>query len=372
MYTFGTRSYATKIAQIIDPTQKIFKERILSRNECDITDGKTLKRIFPCDDSMVVIVDDREDVWSFSPNLIKIDPFIYFKGAPDINPSSAPQPNIPTPTPAEPDKNPSQSTPSPPDDCLPLILSALQRVHAQFYSEISRKPKVDVKEIISRLKKNVLSGLHVVFSGFYPIAVDIRTTPFGRLTEDFGAVCSADIYPSTTHLIAKRRDTSKVNVARANPNILVVNENWLLTSIRRWQRADERDFPLKKEGHSSQHNNHEDNNKPDEDKKRRKEEENTEYTVEEPPVKRLRAEEGEVEAEPAALLDEDEQKTDSDKEDAENKTSNSEDGNEELKVNGSETGEEEEGEEDNELLASLLEEEMDKLDPSQSQTDVTK
>lgn len=35
---------------------------------------KKLQRLFPCDTSMVVVLDDRSDVWSFSPNLIRIKP----------------------------------------------------------------------------------------------------------------------------------------------------------------------------------------------------------------------------------------------------------------------------------------------------------
>lgn len=35
---------------------------------------KKLQRIFPCDTSMVVVLDDRSDVWSYSPNLVRIKP----------------------------------------------------------------------------------------------------------------------------------------------------------------------------------------------------------------------------------------------------------------------------------------------------------
>lgn len=35
---------------------------------------KKLQRLFPCDTSMVVVLDDRSDVWSFAPNLIRIKP----------------------------------------------------------------------------------------------------------------------------------------------------------------------------------------------------------------------------------------------------------------------------------------------------------
>lgn len=42
---------------------------------------KSLQRLFPCDTSMVVIIDDRADVWEWSPNLLKVIPCaLYFSG----------------------------------------------------------------------------------------------------------------------------------------------------------------------------------------------------------------------------------------------------------------------------------------------------
>lgn len=103
IYTMGTRQYATKITEIIDSGNVLFKEdRILSRDDAGgildfvlklILDMnlKNLQRIFPCDNSMVpfflaefifqvLILDDRDDVWkdeksqTVSPNLIKVEP----------------------------------------------------------------------------------------------------------------------------------------------------------------------------------------------------------------------------------------------------------------------------------------------------------
>lgn len=34
---------------------------------------------------MVCIIDDREDVWKFAPNLITVKKYVYFKGTGDIN-----------------------------------------------------------------------------------------------------------------------------------------------------------------------------------------------------------------------------------------------------------------------------------------------
>lgn len=445
MYTFGTRMYALKVAQIIDPGHKIFKERILSRDDCGDIDYKTLKRIFPCDDSMVVIVDDREDVWKKSKNLVRIEPFLYFVGLPDVNPHpfdrqphrpqappqlppghTLPQPRPPPqphrqrppsrrsapntrPTlapsatndekksekrkdqdtkneqqenkkpkvkdghdeienekqgstsgensmtqnnePGEdnksittietsspnmlPDedvedmknkldveaasttqpqngqkqhsdlefqktdslieekqtildtkdennsmmetntKEKSDSTvetndidvkstprsgdaarvpqkrpdslppqwPPPPDECLPIILDVLREVHKRFYTLHDAHQECDVKDIITTMKRSVLVGCFVVFSGFYPREVDPRVTPLGRLAENFGAVCQLDLSKTTTHVIAKKNHTDKVKTALAR-RITIVTENWLHASTRRWQRVPEADYCL--------------------------------------------------------------------------------------------------------------------------------
>jgi len=90
VYTMGTRAYAEEVCAAIDSDGTIFGGRILSRDESEsqylrtyyaarrlYSPGltqKSLQRLFPCDTSMVVIIDDRADVWEWSPNLIKVIP----------------------------------------------------------------------------------------------------------------------------------------------------------------------------------------------------------------------------------------------------------------------------------------------------------
>jgi RNA polymerase II subunit A C-terminal domain phosphatase len=88
IYTMGSRPYADRIAQIIDPDKRLFRGRVTSREDFD--DGrsnqKNISRLFPCDDSMVLIIDDREDVWVsgtgalFMPNLIRAKPYTFWNG----------------------------------------------------------------------------------------------------------------------------------------------------------------------------------------------------------------------------------------------------------------------------------------------------
>jgi RNA polymerase II subunit A-like phosphatase len=91
IYTMGTRAYARNIAELIDPDRRIFGDRILSRDESGSLITKNLQRLFPVDTKMVVIIDDRGDVWKWNENLIKVTPYDFFVGIGDINSSFLPK-----------------------------------------------------------------------------------------------------------------------------------------------------------------------------------------------------------------------------------------------------------------------------------------
>ncbi|KAL8655322.1 MAG: hypothetical protein Q9210_000953 [Variospora velana] len=103
IYTMGTRGYAQKIAEIIDPERKYFGDRILSRDESGSLVAKNLQRLFPVDTKMVLIIDDRGDVWKWNENLIKVTPYDFFVGIGDINSSFLPtKPGLPLSPPEPP------------------------------------------------------------------------------------------------------------------------------------------------------------------------------------------------------------------------------------------------------------------------------
>jgi RNA polymerase II subunit A C-terminal domain phosphatase len=91
IYTMGTRHYAKQIAKLVDPNGKYFGDRILSRDESGSMELKSLERLFPIDTKMVVIIDDRGDVWQWSANLIRVTVFDFFVGIGDINSSFLPK-----------------------------------------------------------------------------------------------------------------------------------------------------------------------------------------------------------------------------------------------------------------------------------------
>lgn len=110
VYTMGTRAYARNITRIVDPDRYLFANRVISRDENGSITSKSLQRIFPVSTNMVVIIDDRADVWPRNrPNLIKVIPYDFFKGIGDINSSFLPRrvdvPPTPSPTPSPQQRN---------------------------------------------------------------------------------------------------------------------------------------------------------------------------------------------------------------------------------------------------------------------------
>ncbi|XP_046751533.1 RNA polymerase II subunit A C-terminal domain phosphatase [Diprion similis] len=85
--TFGARNYAHTVAALLDKDGILFSHRILSRDECFDPASKTanLKALFPCGDSMVCIIDDREDVWQGCGNLVQVKPYHFFRHTGDIH-----------------------------------------------------------------------------------------------------------------------------------------------------------------------------------------------------------------------------------------------------------------------------------------------
>ncbi|KAF2772458.1 hypothetical protein EJ03DRAFT_306747 [Teratosphaeria nubilosa] len=370
IYTMATRQYAENIANIIDPGRKMFGSRILSRDENGSLHSKSLKRIFPMDTKMVVIIDDRGDIWSWSPNLVKVSAYDFFVGIGDINSSFLPKrPELEKAPPNEDDSSKASkaSTPAsvPPsangdasavdrmvsmageqdedslkekakeqdetiaeqladrpllqkqklleqaeeeakaspaaeaavemlsesgekkeeqsryrhnllqddDNELEYLGQTLQNVHHAYFEryekdigqatggrvaelklgpnskkrslddgELDRIP--DAAQIMADMKRKVLNGVHIVFSGVVPLGVDIQNHDIAIWAKSFGATVSENIGKKTTHVIASpERRTAKVRqAAKRGGRIAIVNQNWLTACFSQWKRVSEEPY----------------------------------------------------------------------------------------------------------------------------------
>ncbi|KAL5357735.1 hypothetical protein BJX96DRAFT_23750 [Aspergillus floccosus] len=365
IYTMGTRAYAQHIASIIDPDRKLFGDRILSRDESGSLTAKNLHRLFPVDTKMVVIIDDRGDVWRWSPNLIKVSPYDFFVGIGDINSSFLPKKQeLGAVSTADktaskaakgqpPEHHVNGSTGKGPEQAevstleqlvtmgggdnprllqeqsdaqeetimhqvedrpllqkqkeldaedeaegedsaasvdesqdhnkhrhhlledndreLFVLEERLEQVHRQFFEEYDKKRTralggrvaalrgektpskekdvdlklvPDVKDIMPYIKRKILGGVVLVFSGVLPLGTDTQNADISLWAKSFGAVISQKINMKTTHLVAGRNRTAKVREATRYPNIKIVTTQWLLDSLTQWKHLSEDPYLL--------------------------------------------------------------------------------------------------------------------------------
>ncbi|KAG9307679.1 hypothetical protein G9A89_023244 [Geosiphon pyriformis] len=325
IYTMGTRNYASAVANIIDPKQEIFSERILSRDENGSMTQKNIRRLFPCDDSMVVVIDDRADVWQWAPNVIKVQPYDFFVGIGDINASFLPKmstiassktkpsetesikniakESIPAITITKADgfdlaspvsefeeqlqqngskanleetdkiddltraiqqkeqveeiekqvhdrplaqleQKPTHDREKPvlvdDDTELLKLLTILKEIHQQYFAMFDQENGMaDVALLIPRMKEKVLKGVHILFTHVIPTNQPKQSSDIWNLAISFGAQCSESLNSYVTHLVAGEKGTEKVKAARRRPNIFIVSKEWLIDSIKKWERQPE-------------------------------------------------------------------------------------------------------------------------------------
>lgn len=290
VYTMGARSYADCICRIVDPTGALFGSRILTRDENESLAHKSLARLFPVNTSMVSIIDDRADVWDWSPNLVKVQPYEFFLGIGDINGAHlAPDaPLVPVPEgsaaaaveasdsaerksgehqpaqqekpekperPEKPEKSekseksekPAESEEPPAllaeDHELELIQDVLTLMHTRWYAANDRNDAPNVESVLGNIKHGVLDGCELAFSGLIPLSEDPETSAIWKHAEEFGAGCHSGITRHLTHLVAANPGTAKTEEAH-RLGIKVVWPSWLNDSICRWARQPEGPYLL--------------------------------------------------------------------------------------------------------------------------------
>lgn len=148
------------------------------------------------------------------------------------------------------------------DDYLLYLEEILTRIHKAFYdlydqmkskSEITEGTKPDLKNIIPYVKRKVLKGTNIVFSGVIPTNMVAEKSRAYIVAKALGANIQANFVPktegqdATTHMVAARLGTAKVRLAQKAKNVHIVNADWLWCCAERWEKANEKLFPLTKD-----------------------------------------------------------------------------------------------------------------------------
>lgn len=199
IYTMATRAYAEEIAKIIDPDGSLFQNRILSRDENNSLTTKSLDKVFPVEQDLVLIIDDRGDVWDWSPNLIRVIPYNYFQGIGDINNMNLPKQDlkdIPT--------NVDEKTHTERDDQLKILKGQLLDLHSSFYVEYegTGPHDKDIRKILRSKRIDILRGCKFVYAKM--------TRDIQRQIEQFGGRVTPN-ETTATHRIIDSADLSLKN-----------------------------------------------------------------------------------------------------------------------------------------------------------------
>eukprot|EP00005_Dracoamoeba_jomungandri_P006918 CAMPEP_0174269792 /NCGR_PEP_ID=MMETSP0439-20130205/42291_1 /TAXON_ID=0 /ORGANISM="Stereomyxa ramosa, Strain Chinc5" /LENGTH=520 /DNA_ID=CAMNT_0015358743 /DNA_START=216 /DNA_END=1778 /DNA_ORIENTATION=+ len=139
------------------------------------------------------------------------------------------------------------------DSCLNTILGVLKQVHSTFYEQRDKligegiQGYYDVRFCLNKVRKQILSGVHILFSAIFPIGTTPHLTTLWILAETFGATCHVSWCNSVTHVVASKVGTKKVREAYEKGNVHVVHVNWILNSLRCYSRLDESEYILPKE-----------------------------------------------------------------------------------------------------------------------------
>jgi FCP1-like phosphatase family protein len=194
IYTQGTVEYAEAIIDYINYTLEynyFSKQKLVGRigMTCE---NKTIKKIFPTTEEMVVILDDRQDVWQEnSDNLINLVAYYFFLDEKHF-------------------KLRSRFRTEDDDKVLFSMLKMLVFINKAYYFKLGlSKLKVEkgvstnVKDIISRKLRSILSNLNITFSSLYPKEVNIYETRNGYLIDQLGGSLYLDYDEDINIVITK-------------------------------------------------------------------------------------------------------------------------------------------------------------------------
>ncbi|KAF5186852.1 Rna polymerase ii c-terminal domain phosphatase-like [Thalictrum thalictroides] len=140
IYTRGNLAYAYNIVKLLDPENKYFGARVITRDACGEEHGKSLDRVLAAENA-VVILDDLQAAWTkHLQNLILIKKFFYFEfGNNGVTSPAALKEESKT------------------DLGLVAVLNLLQQIHQGFFAgdaDADFKGR-DVRQVMNRLREEI-------------------------------------------------------------------------------------------------------------------------------------------------------------------------------------------------------------------------
>eukprot|EP00878_Enallax_costatus_P015641 GHUV01016386.1.p1 GENE.GHUV01016386.1~~GHUV01016386.1.p1 ORF type:complete len:554 (+),score=207.91 GHUV01016386.1:103-1662(+) len=225
IYTAGSKAYADAMVELLDPTGAYFHGRVIAQGvpagpEDGVTDVAAFKRLMQGlegREPVLLIVDDSSAVWpNDKRNLFVVERYIYF-------PSSRRRFGMQGRSLLEIDR----------DECpnrgmLMTAMRVFEHLHDLVFEHMRSAPLStdpsaavtwDIRNIMASEKRQVLAGVHLVFSRVIPLEANPRTHPLWQLAEQFGATCGEQCTDETTHVVATHGGTEKVRAGKGSTSV---------------------------------------------------------------------------------------------------------------------------------------------------------
>lgn len=98
--------------------------------------------------------------------------------------------------------------------------------------------------MLKTVKKEVLYGCRLVFSGVFPTKFfHAESHHLWKMAEQLGATCSTKIDPSVTHVVSTDKGTKKSKWAMQE-NKFLVHPRWIEAANYLWKKQPEENFPV--------------------------------------------------------------------------------------------------------------------------------
>ena len=210
LYTMGRRGYAEYNRCLLNDIKgaEIEKEKIIALEDNFQLSQKKIKRMLPYSEEMVLILDDRLDVWpEDNQNLIFTKPYWFFR-----------------------ETNQDKLVVRPYDCFLFFAAQTLVRIHKVFFQLRRCEYTADVRKIYDFLKKNLFMGKKFCFSGLVEKSSEssFENNRYVNICRDGGGIVAENIEKENPDfLIVKEfRTTHKVHLA-IKRKIPIVHYNWI-------------------------------------------------------------------------------------------------------------------------------------------------
>lgn len=145
IFTKGGKGYAADIVKVLDPTGKLFRGRVISHQECSDF-AKSLHVQHPCPDSMILIIDDREDTWKDSnpDNVIRCVPYHFWPMTWEVEQSHINKAGVYSGPPSLEARLAEFAAHDDTDTQLADVLQVLRELHTEFYAAVELRAQEQV------------------------------------------------------------------------------------------------------------------------------------------------------------------------------------------------------------------------------------